>query len=86
MSKYKDPDSWKYGGIKKRDFSQSHDGPEEMPHKKKSKKVGRKRARCEHEYEVTNETNFTTYKSVMTYIDYKCSKCGRKDFKMIITN
>lgn len=32
-----DHDSWAAGGIIRRDFKHSHDGPEEMPHKKRGR-------------------------------------------------
>lgn len=83
MSKYKDPDSWKYGGIKRRDFQHSHDGPEELPSKKKSKKLGRKRARCDHQYETYNEINWRVGGVPLEMHYLRCIKCGRKEVNVI---
>lgn len=78
MAKYKDPNSWSYGGIKKRDFNQSHDGPEEMPHKKKKKK--KNRSKCDHDYVVTEELIWPSWHRLKdaVYTYYTCSKCGKK--------
>lgn len=38
-----DHDSWAAGGIIRRDFRHSHDGPEEMPHKKRGRDKTKKR-------------------------------------------
>lgn len=87
MSKYKDPNSWGYGGVKRRDFQHSHDGPEELPGKKKSKKLGRKRARCKHDYELSREVSWPVGSNsgrVYTYRYFLCTKCGRKEMKIIV--
>jgi hypothetical protein len=78
MTKYKDPESWKYGGIKKRDFNQSHDGPEEIPHKKKKKK--KNRSKCDHDYQVVKEYIWPSWHRLKdaVYTDFTCSKCGKK--------
>jgi len=78
MKKYKDPNSWGYGGIKKRDFNQSHDGPEELPSKKKA---GRKKiSRCAHDYEFIKEIIWPSWgrKKDAIYSYSACSKCGKK--------
>ena len=80
---YKDPDSWHYGGIKRRDFKASHDGPEELPYKKKAKKY--RRSRCEHDFVQTIESvhRYETADRIRVYIyrNYKCSKCHKRDYK-----
>jgi hypothetical protein len=78
MSKNKDDNSWKYGGIKKRDYNQSHDGPEEMPHKKKKKKINR--SKCKHDYQVLREYVWPSWHRLKdaVYTDFACSKCGKK--------
>lgn len=49
MTKYKDPDSWRYRGVKRRDFRASKAGPEEMPHKK-SGYGNINKSKCDHEW------------------------------------
>ena len=78
MAKYKDPNSWRYGGIKKRDFNQSHDGPEEFPPKKKA--VKKKVSRCKHDYEFVEEIVWESWQRQKdaVYTRYVCSRCGKK--------
>jgi hypothetical protein len=78
MAKYKDPNSWQYGGIRKRDFNQSHDGPEELPNRKKAEK--KKVKRCKHDYEFLNEVVWPSWgmKADAVYKKYACSFCGKK--------
>ena len=78
MTKYKDPNSWQYGGIKKRDFNQSHDGPEELPHKKKARKG--KATRCKHKYKFVKEISWASWgrKANAIYRHYECASCNKK--------
>jgi len=81
MSKNKDPNSWGYGGVKRRDFQHTHGGPEEMPHKKKKKKVNR--SKCDHQYVITSENSWT-FKSGSSTIhrEYKCTLCGKRQYEV----
>ena len=85
MGKYKDPDSWGYSGVKRRDFQHTHDGPEEMPHKKKkSNKSSRKKARCEHEYEIIEE-RIWHYRPGYSHkqLIFRCRKCWKKKHELM---
>lgn len=83
MGKQKDDNSWNYSGVKRRDFQHTHDGPEEMPHKKKSKKAGRKKSRCEHSYKVIEERTWA-YRAghAQRMIVLHCKKCGKKQYEI----
>lgn len=67
--------------ISKRDFRNSADGPEEMPHKKAGKKKGRGTKRADHKHiwetngpERTSLCNGDFY----TVTRYECLECGKK--------
>lgn len=72
-----DPDSWKAGGLKKRDFQHSHDGPEEMPHRSNKRgkaKWCRRKVGREHDFSGKVEKQYgPTMKRVYTV----CSACGK---------
>jgi hypothetical protein len=78
MSKDKDPNSWGYGGVRRRDFQHTHDGPEELPPKKKAKK--KKVERCKHNYEFVSEISWPSWndRADRIYRKYECSLCGKK--------
>src|SRR5688572_26035319 len=76
-----DKDSWKAGGILRRDFRHTHDEPEEIPHKKKgnhkANKWCRKKVGQEHDYSQTQINQYRKMRSI-----YKiCSRCGKRDDK-----
>ena len=92
MTKYKDPNSWSYSGIKRRDFRAAHDQPEEMPYRKAGRKNHSDRSRCEHEWgepysrqwdswlkrQTTNDEGHTLYEwSTHGYDSRKCTKCKK---------
>jgi hypothetical protein len=84
MAKYKDPNSWSNGGNKRRDFQHTHDGPEELPSKKKSKKSGRKKARCEHEYELMETRDWFYRQGYVNRQSYfRCKKCKKKRYELV---
>ena len=90
MSTYKDPDSCRYGGVKRRDFRASKDGPEEMPHKKRGY-GSMNRSKCEH--------NWSEWNIVRSYYNWNdvdenhirrwnsqsktrhCKVCHRRDYE-----
>lgn len=83
MGKHKDPNSWGYGGIRRRDFQHTHDGPEELPSKKKKKKAGRSKARCEHEYRLVEEREWFYRKEfVQKQLYFRCDICGKKKYEL----
>lgn len=45
---------WKERAVRRKDFRNTHDGPEEIPHRKKSKKI--RRNRCDHKFSEPVET------------------------------
>jgi hypothetical protein len=72
MSRKKDDDSWSYGGVKRRDFRNSHDGPEVVGKhkKKKDKRKCKKNKDGPHEPELVEESHGW-------YKIYKCIHCGK---------
>lgn len=74
-----DSDSWKAGGILYRDFRHTHDGPEELPHKKKGdpkkNKWCRKKVGQEHDYSQTQINQYRRMRSIYSI----CSRCGKRD-------
>lgn len=46
MARYKDPDSWSYGGVKRRDFRADHGTNEVPPYRKKKGKKSKPRKGC----------------------------------------
>jgi hypothetical protein len=87
MSKYKDPNSWSNGGNKRSDFQHTHDGPEELPSKKQSKKAGRKKARCDHNYKLIEERKWYFREDyIQKQLYYRCSKCNKKKHELIMVH
>lgn len=73
-----DSSSWKAGGIIRRDFRHSHDGPEVPRYraKRQSNKWCRRRAGVQHNFNERFERNHGFYTEVIT----RCSGCGKEQF------
>ena len=82
MSKKKDESSWGYGGIKRRDFRNSHDEPEVPRHKgakKNTKKWCKGKEGVEH-VPVERIKTFTNSKGEVRvmYRYTECDKCSKR--------
>jgi hypothetical protein len=87
MSKYKDPDSWRYGGVRRRDFRHTHDGPEIPPHRKTKKKVNK--SRCDHRwsdphisyrYTLSKKLGDQTMLTEYWWETIRCLNCGKREY------
>lgn len=81
MSKKKDEDSWRYGGIKRRDFRSAHDEPEVPRHKgKKNTKKWCKGKRGVEHVPVLREKTYKSNRDGQIRVMYRyneCEKCGK---------
>lgn len=82
MSKKKDEDSWRYGGIKRRDFRSGHDEPEVPRHKgtkKNTKKWCKGKKGVEH-VPVLREKTYRNGKGEerVMYRYNECEKCRKR--------
>lgn len=90
MARYKDPDSWSYGGVKRRDFRADHGTNEVPPYRKKKGKKSKPRKGCpennnkQHVYVNVSQKKHEFYpmnngQYVLTgwpYIEVTCCGCG----------
>lgn len=77
--KHKDYDSWYYGGVKRRDFRASHDGPEKTgpPRKKKTRMCKRN----------GGNKHVVRYERVRSWFSsIRCIHCGKQFFGVKIPN
>lgn len=77
MSKKKDEDSWRYGGIKRRDFRSGHDEPE-VPRHKGAKKNTKKWCKGKEGVEHIPVGKTKWYGDRFGYSYNECEKCGKR--------
>ena len=82
MSKKKDADSWRYGGIKRRDFRHAHDEPEVPRHqgkKKNTKKFCKGKQGVEHVSVRRAKTYKNSKGETKTMYHYiECENCKKR--------